>query len=138
MTAKEYLGQIKRMNIHIGQRITQLNQMREEMALISGIDYSKDRIQTSPSSGNVRIEAIIDMESRIMHMVEDELTLKNKIISEIQMLDNALYVDILFRRYVDCLSFERIACDMGYAYNYVCNMHGKALRAFERKYVNLC
>lgn len=138
MTAKEYLMQIKRMDIHIGQRITQLNQMREGMALIAGIDYSKDRIQTSPTSGNGRIEAIIDLESKIMHMVEDELRLKNKIIGEIQTLENPLYVDILFRRYVDCLSFERIACDMGYAYNYICNAHGKALAAFEKKYVNLC
>lgn len=137
MRAKDYLSQIKRMNIHIGQRVKELNQMREEVSLITGIDYSKDVIQKTPLTGNKQIEAIVDLEAQIMQMVEKELTTKNRIIGEIQTLDNPVYVDILFRRYVDCLPFERISCDMGYAYNYVCTLHGEALKEFEDKVLNL-
>ncbi len=32
--------------------------------------------------------------------------------------------------------FERIACDMGYAYNYVCNLHGEALKELSEKVLN--
>ena len=129
--AKEYLMQIKRMDVRIGQRITELNQMRERLSLIAGIDYAKDRVQTSPASGNKQVEDIVDYERDIINMINRETELKHKIIGEIQTLDNPIYVDILFRRYVECNSFEKIAYDMGYAYNYVCTLHGNALKEFE-------
>lgn len=136
MRAKDYLGQIRRLDMRIGQRITELNQMRERLSILTGIEYSRDKIQATPTSGNKQIEKIVDFENEILQMITDETDLKNKIIAEIQILDNALYADILFRRYVECLSFERIACDMGYAYNYVCNLHGNALKSFENKVLN--
>ena len=132
MRAKDYLGQIRKTDMCIAQRITELNQMRERLSVLQGIDYAKDRVQSAPESGNKQIEEIVDCELDIMRMVREETTLKHKIIGEIQTLDNPIYVDILFRRYVDCSSFERIACDMGYVYNYVCTLHGKALDEFER------
>ena len=136
MKAKDYLGQIRKLDMRIGQRITELNQMRERLNIMSGIDYSKDKIQSTPTSGNKQVEEMVDLENEILKMIEDETTLKHRIIAEIQILDNALYADILFRRYVECLSFERIACDMGYVYNYVCTVHGNALKAFERQVLN--
>ena len=136
MSAKEYLGQIRKLDMRIGQRITELNQMRERLNIITGIDYAKDKIQATPSSGNRQVEEMVDFENEILKMIEDETRLKHRIIAEIQILDNALYADILFRRYVECLSFERIACDMGYVYNYVCTVHGNALKAFEKQVLN--
>ena len=47
MKAREYLQQIRIMDIKIVQRITELSQMRDRISIISGIDYSKDRVQTS-------------------------------------------------------------------------------------------
>lgn len=132
MTAKEYLSQIHKTDIKIGQRITELQQMYDRISILSGIDYSKDRVQSSPETGNKQIEALVDLENDIKRMVEKESELKHRIIGEIQQLENPLYVDILFRRYVDCQSFERIACDMNYAYNYVCTLHGEALKEFDK------
>lgn len=132
MKAKEYLDQIRRMDIRVGQRITELNQMRARLSLLEGIDYSKDRIQSSPKSGNKQIEELVDYEADIIKLIQEETELKHKIIGEIQQLENSIYVDILFRRYVECYSFEKIACDMGYAYNYVCTLHGEALKEFSR------
>ena len=136
MSAKEYLSQIRKLDMRIGQRITELQQMRDRLSVMTGIDYSKDKIQVTPSSGNKQIEELVDFENGILQMINEETKLKHRIIAEIQILDNALYADILFRRYVECLSFERIACDMGYAYNYVCTVHGNALKAFEDKVLN--
>ena len=136
MRAKDYLGQIKKLDMRIGQRITELQQMRDRLSVMTGIDYSRDKIQATPSSGNKQIEELVDFENGILQMINEETKLKHRIIAEIQILDNALYADILFRRYVECLSFERIACDMGYAYNYVCTVHGNALKAFENKVLN--
>lgn len=131
--AREYLGQIQKLDIKVGQRISELNQMRLRLSFISGIDYSKDRIQVMHESGNKQIEELVDCEREILEMIKTETEKKHKVIGEIQRLDNPIYADILFRRYVECRSFERISGDMGYAYNYVCNMHGKALEAFQEQ-----
>lgn len=133
MRAKDYLDQIHRIDIRVGQRIAELNEMRARITYIEGIDYSKDRVQGTPSSGNKQIEDIVDIERDIVRLVETEAKMKHRIIGEIQRLENPVHVDLLFRRYVECQPFERIACDMGYVYNYVCNLHGEALKAFEEK-----
>lgn len=147
MTAKEYLQQIRKQDIKIGQRITQLERMKSRLAQMEAyayatgsIDYSKDKVQSSPSSGNERVEEKVDYEKQVKQfaesvrkMIRDGEALRDKIITEIQSLENAVYVDILYRRYVDCHSFERIACDMSYTYQYTLNLHGEALKAFEQK-----
>ena len=137
MRAKEYLQQIRKLDIRIGQRITQLQQMRDRVHIMGSFDYSKDRVQSSPEAGNKQIEDLVDFEQSIIELIKREQLLKDKIISEIQLLENPIHVDLLFRRYVEMQSFERIACDLGYAYNYACNIHGDALKAFESKVLNL-
>lgn len=131
MKAKEYLSQIRKMDIAIGNYLTELAQMRERISIVTGIDYSKDRIQSTPESGNKQIEELVDFENMVLEKIKAETDLRHKIIEEIQMLSNPIYVEILSRRYIDGNSFERIACDMGYVYNYVCNLHGKSLQDFE-------
>lgn len=135
MKAREYLQQIRIMDIKIGQRITELSQMRDRISIISGIDYSKDRVQTSPTTGNKQIETLVDLEAEISRMINKEAELKHRIIGEIQQLENPIYVDVLFRRYVDCQYFEEIAVDMMYSYSRIRHIHADALRAFERYYL---
>lgn len=131
MTAKEYLQQIHMIDVKIGQRITQLDHMRHRVSTIGSFDYSRDRVQTSATSGNKQIEDLVDFERSITAMIKHEQKVKDKIITEIQQLKDPLHVEILFRRYVEWTSFERIACAMGYSYNYICNLHGEALKEFE-------
>ena len=137
MTAKEYLQQIHKIDIKIGQRVVQLQQMRDRVHIMGSFDYSKDRVQSSPESGNKQIEDLVDFERSIVDLIKLEQTLKDKIIGQIQQLENPIHVEILFRRYVEMQSFERIACDLGYVYNYVCNLHGDALKEFDIKVLNL-
>lgn len=132
MGAKEYLNQIRLLDIRVGQRIEELEEMRHRISVLTGIDYSKDRIQSTPSSGNKQIEDLVDFENTVLDLIHKETKLKHKVIGEIQELTNPIHVDLLFRRYVECQSFEKIACDMGYAYNYVCTLHGDALKEFDK------
>lgn len=136
MKAKEYLNQIRLLDIRIGQRIEELEEMRQKISILTGIDYSKEKIQVTPTAGNKQIEELVDMENVVLDMIHRQTKLKHKVIGEIQGLSNPIYVDLLFRRYVDCHSFERIACDMGYAYNYVCTLHGEALKEFDKQVLN--
>lgn len=136
MRAKDYLNQIRLLDIKIGQRIEELEEMKSRISLVTGIDYAKDRVQSSPESGNKQIENLVDFENSVLDMINHETKLKHTIIDQIQQLENPIYVDLLFRRYVQCHSFERIASDMGYAYHYVCTLHGEALKDFDCKVLN--
>jgi len=136
MRAKEYLSQIKCIDLKVGQRITQLQEMRDRIHIMGSFDYSKDRVQSSPKAGNKQIEELVDFENDLKALIIQEQLLKDKIIGEIQLLENPVHVDILFRRYVEMQSFERIACDLGYVYNYACSLHGDALKEFEEKVLN--
>ena len=53
-------------------------------------------------------------------------------ISSIEKLSTDTHRSILFKRYVEDKSFEVISVEMGYAYNYTCNLHGDALRELSK------
>ena len=69
MRAKEYLQQIRKLDIRIGQRITQLQQMRDRVHIMGSFDYSKDRVQSSPEAGNKQIEDLVDFEQSIIELI---------------------------------------------------------------------
>lgn len=133
MKTKEYLLQIHRRDVQIGQRITQLQHMRDRIHIMGSFDYSRDRVQSTPTSGNKQIEDLVDFENQLLEMIKEEQKLKDKIITEIQQLEDPVHVEILFRRYVAWKSLKQIANDMNYAYQYVVNLHGQALKEFAKK-----
>lgn len=133
MKTKEYLLQIHRRDMQIGQRITQLQHMRDRIHIMGSFDYSRDRVQSTPTSGNKQIEDLVDFENQLLEMIKEEQKLKDKIITEIQQLEDPVHVEILFRRYVAWKSLKQIANDMNYAYQYVVNLHGQALKEFAKK-----
>ena len=52
--------------------------------------------------------------------------------SEIQSLDSPVYIDILYKRYVEYKTLEEIAVEMSYSYRQVLRLHGLALQDFKR------
>lgn len=49
MTAKEYLFTIRALDVQIKQKCTELDELHGIATSIGSFDYSKDRVQTSPS-----------------------------------------------------------------------------------------
>lgn len=49
MKAKEYLQQLQRLDTVINQKIKEVQDLRVQMQSGGGIDYSKERVQSSPS-----------------------------------------------------------------------------------------
>ena len=56
------------------------------------------------------------------------------IISQIDNMEDETYYDILFSRYIEKKTFEKIASDMNYSFRNTTRLHGKALKEFEKKY----
>ena len=129
---KEYLRQLHRLEVCIEQRQEELNRLRELIGC-NAIDYG-ERVQTSPSADSIPNEVIrrAELEADISRKIERFLQLKHKIINEIQSLDNAVYVSILYKRYVEYKSLDEIAVEMNYSYRQVLRLHGMALQEFKR------
>ncbi len=139
MKAKEYLQQLKRLDILIKQKNKEVDNLRLKSKSTSSIDYSKEKVQTSPSgeaSFVKLIGRIVDLETEISQEINIFVEEKHKIINQIQKLNNADYIRLLYKRYVEYKSLERICVEMGFSYDYIKHLHGCALKDFEDKFLN--
>ena len=140
MKAKEYLQQLQRLDTVINQKIKEVHDLRLQAQSTGGIDYSNERVQTSPSGDAPFVKPIcriIDLEAEINAEIDKFVDEKHKIINQIHGLKNSDYIALLFKRYVEFKKFEVISVEMNFTYQYVIEMHGYALKEFETTYENL-
>ena len=139
MKAKEYLQQLQRLDTVINQKIKEVHDLRIQAQSTGGLDYSKERVQSSPSGDAPFVKPIcriIDLEAEINAEIDKFIDEKHKIINQIQSLKNSDYISLLFKRYVEFKSLERICVEMNFSYDYIKHLHGYALKDFEDKILN--
>ncbi len=133
MKVKEYLQQLKRLDTLINQKIKELDELRS-MSTVGAVDYSKERVQTSPSEDAPFVKLIVrivDLEAEINAEIDNFVDEKHKIINQIQGLKNSDYITLLFKRYVEYKSLEKICVEMNFSYDYIKHLHSYALKDFE-------
>lgn len=131
-TPKEYLRQLKTASIKIEQKEDELERLKAAAESISANNES-ERVQTTPRDRiSEDVACIADLKEEINRDIGELLILRNKIINEIQSLDNPVYIDILYKRYVEYKTLEEIAVEMSYSYRQVLRLHGLALQDFKR------
>jgi len=138
MTAKEYLGQIYRINVHINILRRQKEDLRSQLYHGSGGMQIKERVQTSPDGDPyIKLIAKIDTLDRKIDRELAKLTgIKDKITGQIRGLDDPKYSELLFDRYVMLMKWEDIADSIGYDLRWTHRLHGRALEAFRNKYID--
>mgnify|MGYP002549223405 FL=1 len=132
--AKEYLLQIEVLQAKIEQKRQRAKEYRELALTSKGFDYSKERVQTSNHGGQIENPVIryIALEQEISEDVLNLQQIKDKITREIHNINNADFIKMLYKRYVECESLWSIAKDMGYSYDRIRHIHGEALKEFEK------
>lgn len=134
MTAKEYLRRIKTDDLRINQKIKEYDNLSKRSTSLGSMDYSAVRVQTSPDGQGFTktIDKLVDLQREINEDIDRYYDNRQKKIREIQSLDRAEYIEILYRRYVEGQPLEVIAAEMGYSYHWACHIHGEALKEFEK------
>lgn len=125
---KEYLKQYKRAIAKIKALEEELNDLRLN-TLPGGIDYSKDKVQTTATSDQM-INYMIHVEdiSKKININKQLAVMKcNAILEAIDSVDNDLYQTILHRRYILIQPWEEIAEDLHYSMQRLYELHGEAL-----------
>nr|DAR53010.1 MAG TPA: Protein of unknown function (DUF1492) [Bacteriophage sp.] len=135
MTTKEYLGQISRLNRMINNKLTEIAQLKD-MAVSISAPQSGERVQTTPNFDKIgtKYAKIDEMERKIDGMVDELVDKKEKIIQQIDSMEDENTYNILFARYIEKKTFEVIATEMKYSWRQVVRLHGNALKQFEKKY----
>jgi len=139
MKAKEYLRRLRRLDSVINQKLRELSELKAMSISAGGLDYSKERVQTSPSGDAPFLKIInkmIDLEAEINNEIDAFIAEKRKIINQIQSLKNADYVGLLYKRYIEYKSLDQICDEMSFSYDYIKHLHGYALRDFEKRVLN--
>ena len=137
MDTKQYLQQISRLDRMINNKLAEISQLRELAMSVSAVK-NEERVQTTPNFDKIgnsycKIEA---MEEKLDKLIDEFVDKKNLIISQIDKIENETYYEILFARYIEKKTFEKIADEMAYSWRQIIRLHGGALQEFEKKYGN--
>lgn len=147
MTAKEYLNQIRLLDLKISQKQEERDHLKAMAAGNSSPVLSKDKVQTSGSGDKMArtVDKYIDLEKEIDKMISQYVDMRDHIIDQIHSLGDSKYVELLYLKYVGrredngkihYLRLEEIACVMKksnglpYSYEHIRMLHGEALKRF--------
>lgn len=136
MTVKQYLRQIERLENIIDNKLAEIFQMRVLSQSISAVRTDTERVQTSGHIDPLGdcIARIEQLESRAAELVALYRERRSLIIQQLEGMDNPVYYNILFDRYVLRMNFEQIADKHSYSVRHVIRLHGDALVAFGGQY----
>lgn len=98
----------------------------------SGVDYSADRVQASPS------DPMFEEACRMLAKLQDidreiaELTERiNRAIDYIRKVTRSRPAEVLMKRYFDGIALNRIAEEVGYSYAQIKRYHAEGLRELD-------
>lgn len=135
MTTKEYLNQISRLNRMINNKLVEIQQLRDLALGISSISTG-ERVQSTPDFDKIgsKMAKIDELEKNLDETIDKYVDLKNRIIGQIESMEDEITYNILFSRYIEKKQFELIAIEMEYSWRQIIRLHGKALKQFEEKF----
>ena len=138
MDTKQYLQQISRLDRMINNKLAEISQLRELAMSVSAVK-NEERVQTTPNFDKIGTAycKIEEMEEKLDKLIDEFVDKRNLIISQIDKIENETYYEILFARYIEKKTFEKIADEMTYSWRQVIRLHGRALQEFERVYGNM-
>lgn len=136
MTAKEYLRQLRKIDRQLELLFKEREELEKAQTFMRSPQMDGDRVQTSPNGDPPWMGYLIkwgEMTNRIGEKWDELIDRRGVILAQINSLSDTRYIDLLTKRYVEYKSFEKIAVEMNYTYDYVRRLHRWALQAFKQK-----
>ena len=135
MTTKQYLNQVRRYDRMISNKLSEIYQLKTLATSIS-VATDGDRVQSSGNKdrmGNT-VARLVDLERETDKLIQVYTDKRQVIISQIDIMEDMNFYDVLFHRYIEGKTFDAIADDMHYSWRQVVRIHDDALAAFEKKF----
>lgn len=134
MKAKDYLENYRRNEIAIEKLKNEIT--RIDARLKGGShSYSSDKIKSSDDNLNEKLMAeCLDKRNKMNNDIVMNENVRADLVLKITSMSDYRYIDVLYKRYIECKRFELIAVEMNYDYDYVRKLHIKALEVFAQDY----
>lgn len=128
--AKDFLKQVRLCDIHINNKLEEKARL-QALALKITSSWSSDHVSSSGEQDKMgdAVSKIIDLDREIDMDIDVFIQKKKTVKNVIDRISNPDQLNILYKRYIHCESFEQISNEMSMSYRNVCNIHGKALQA---------
>ena len=135
MDTRTYLNQISRLDLMIKNKISELTSLKEMYCGLTAIT-NEERVQTTPNFDKIGtiISRLDELERKLDDMVDLYTIKREKIVRQIESMDDSVVYNVLFARYIEKKTFERIAADMNYSFRQITRIHAKATKEFEEKF----
>jgi hypothetical protein len=131
--AKEYLQQIRRLDIAIDDNTEELARLKalatKVTSVVSGDVVSRTR---EPDTLEKNVEKIIKLKEELDRDIDTFVDMKREIRRMLSQVENPSFFKILYSRYFLYKTWEQIACELGFTYQWTCELHGKALLDFQK------
>ena len=139
MTAKEYLQQIYIIQRKLKRLEARREDIRNDLYAVGSSQLNPVHVQTSMTGDKMAelVARVDEVEREIIQEIQLLTETKQRIISEIESMQNENYKQLLFDRYILCKKWEWIALDRDKGVRWIFRMHGKALNAFEKSHKNI-
>lgn len=133
MTAKEYLSEVQRLQTIIEQKQERIKEIRESASTVRGVRFDLEKVQGSGRTDKIgdSVAKIIDLETEVENDMMSIIYRKHEMIEQIHALGNYRYIQLLYKRYIEFKRLQIVAAEMDFTYEYVLELHKKALKAFE-------
>ena len=140
--AKEFLGQIKKINVMIENKLAEVEHWKS-VALgivpsgtdvkINGVVQQMDKVQGSGSQQKMAdaINKYVDLEAEINDDIDKLIDTRKNIIETIELLEAEKY-DLLHKVYVQGFTLDEVAAMYDFSYSWATTLHGRALKDVER------
>lgn len=131
---KQYLRQLKTLDNLIQAKLDKIEELSSLATRITQVpQLIKVQESTSEDKLSEIVIKIVELENELKNMVDKLFELKTEIIQKIDNLDHQLYKLILTMRYINFMTWEKIAVELGCSYQWVHVLHSRALIYFTKK-----
>ena len=127
---KDYLNSYKKACCKLKSLEEQLQAVRESKSSVQGIAYSdmpKGTNQSDLSDYMVRVDNLLTkIEKAKIECLNAKLDIENKIAD----MEDGLECDVLRKRYLQSMKWEKICVEMDYSWKQTHRIHSRALQSF--------
>lgn len=129
MDAKEFLNQVKKLDLQIKNKLIEKQQWKDiALGITSNMDG--ERVQSSGRKTKMAdaIDRCVDMEAEIDRLVDKLVDTKKEVIETIEQLESPTQYDVLHMIYIQGKTLQEVADSYGMSYDWAATTHGRALK----------
>jgi DNA-directed RNA polymerase specialized sigma24 family protein len=133
LDVKEYLSQVKKLDLQIKNKLIEKQQWKD-IALGITANMDTERVQSSGSQSKMAdaIVKLVDIEAEIDSLIDKLIDTKKDVIQTIEGLSSPLQYDVLHLHYIQFMTLQEIADKYGMSYDWAKQAHKRALKNVQR------